>query len=370
MFKRLIYFLIIFLCFLILAYLPPALKNKAENTNKQKINNVAKKNKESTIKVEEIMPADILAQNINKPIDDLIAIIGEAEDVFEHNDGSQSLIFGDTEENYIQVETTSEHQVKSLFVLGEQLLNKEFKLGMNLSDISEKIILSDQIELAFEGERFELELTGNDLNTKPIVSFANDSYAMLHLDHDNGQLIGVSYFSTAALIEEKPYQQLENLPSKLPKKNHKNKQQLAYQMRQFEQIAKIISKRVGSGDGQLDVPLSNHAAELTKLFIKDPSQVFKEPNKLQAWQTSQQRQMTSAFDLLEEAELENFMNLKEVPKEVTTEINAIVVTPVMNVSLLLMALASGELGQQELAHMTNNQFGFSIANNVAVILYY
>ncbi|MDR2276593.1 MAG: hypothetical protein LBE23_01960, partial [Vagococcus sp.] len=119
--------------------------------------------------------------------------------------GTEWLIYGDNTEDYYQVEIKN-HVVSSVFLLGDHLESSPFSMGMNLVDLAEITTIFSNFNFEYGDEKYEVELTEDDMNYRPLVAFNNGTFAMLHINQGNGQLMAIRYLDKNSLLSIMPYQ--------------------------------------------------------------------------------------------------------------------------------------------------------------------
>lgn len=361
--KRIGYFIIIFGCLLTVAYMAPVLQEKNEKTTQVRVDSQA------PVKVpadkNKLPKADKWAKLINQPVSDIPKKIGKVTDSVTYANGAQSLVYGNDGANLIEIKLDKEQLIKQIFILGRDVTSKNMKIDMTLSDISEKIVLSDQVEFAVAETNYQIDLTGNDLNTKPLVLFNNHSLGMIHLDQETGQTLGISYFSTDQLVAEQPYQQLVDESVKPQKPLRENEAVKKFQERIINQTMLVSLEREASAVVAFDQSLNKLGMDLLTKLKEIPDQIILDTHKLNQWKIKQDSQKNAGYAHLSDDELSR---LYELTNTTDSKTHALVITPMGDVNLFVMALFAGEFGQHPLNFATD-QLGIAINDGMAVLVY-
>lgn len=361
--KRIRNFILLFLLFLIAAYAAPVLEGRQAIKEHPKLGEPVS----STKPVEKLekTAADKWASMIGKPIDRLIQDHGEAKETVKMSDGSLNMVFGETVDDYLHAHVDKTGLIDKLFIFGQQVTSPLFKIGMSLPDVSKRVLLSDQVNITLDNETYQVDLTGNDINTKPLIPFDNNSYAILHLDQESGQTLAISYLSAAALVADPPYQQLID-PNAITKRQVAgDKTDVEFKQRQMGEVLQLVFKRLGIAVEGFDSTLISQGNKLLQNLKDDPKAIFKSEARYREWQAITENQKMSAFFALEPEELQTLF--KSEGMGISAD-EGLLVAPVNDVNLFVMAIFSGEFGQHPL-DVTIENMGYGIVEDIALLVY-
>lgn len=361
--KRFLNFILIFLIFLIGAYLAPVLEDRQAIKEHPSLGSpvtppVPQEKKEKT-------PSDKWAAMIGGGIEPLIQEFGEAKETVTYHDGSQDLVFGETVDDYMSVHINRKQTIDRLFIFGQQLASPLIKIGMSLSDLGEQLLLLDQVTVKTSHKSYQVDLTGNDLNTKPLIPFDNNSYGIVHLDQDTGYAMGISYLSGDALLEVKPYQQLVDEALSTSGKDREQPDNEQFKQRQLGELLRLVFQRQGLIVKAFDPLFMAKAQEQIVTLQKEPATIFKTENRLNEWRQVQLAQGQQVYFTLTSDELDQLFAATAKELKIT---GGLAVAPVTDLNLFVMGIYSGEFGQHPL-DINLEKIGYQVAQGIALLIY-
>ncbi|QIL46336.1 hypothetical protein G7081_04280 [Vagococcus coleopterorum] len=363
MIKRIGIFGVILMCFLFLSYVPPIFRSQElpESTQVEKT--------ASLDAVDDELSADYYAEFVGQPIKDVIQVLGEPTDVVDYNESRQAMTFGESQADFLQADIDDYGNVASLFVAGEDIPDGQFKIGMTLADIGNGLTLQDQFEVNFENQVFEIELSGNDLNTKPLVRFDNGSFAMAHLDQMSGRVLGISYYSKEMFLNNLPYRLINDSRLKRPLVIQDSSELRAYQERHLSQLLSVMSERQEQSPAILNQEMSDVADQLLTVLIKKLPEVIKDDAVLTEWQDLRNQVVSQSFLTLDSDAIHRLLELADTSIVNQDDFEVLAVTPTDNLNLLLMGLYGGEFGQQQLFDLSGKSVGIAISEGMLVLVF-
>ncbi|MGY3765327.1 CAP-associated domain-containing protein [Vagococcus vulneris] len=201
--KRFWQFVICFSIVIVVVYMKPVLASR---------NTPPVKNKLDVIE-ESYKPANMLHNELNASGMALEIGTPEADWLKEHPNPTKTyqsafdikwLVYGSSLTDFYQV-GISKGKVSNIFILGNHLDTDPFRIDMNLADLSEITTIFSTFKINFDNKIYRMELTEDDMNYRPLVSFNNGTFAMLHLNQTTGQLISIRYLDKETLLKLAPY---------------------------------------------------------------------------------------------------------------------------------------------------------------------
>ncbi|WP_462258594.1 CAP-associated domain-containing protein [Vagococcus teuberi] len=276
------------------------------------------------------------------------------------------LVYGDNATDYYQVELTK-GTVSSVFVLGTQVDVAPFNLEMTLGDISEITTIYPAFEFDYKDKKYKIELTEDDMNYRPLISFDNGTYALLHFNYDTGKLLGVRYVSKSTLVDMIPYQFSEettNPPVELTDDewemvNQANTEQLLT-------ILNIVRQRINRKPYKLDTELVLESKKALAEFNKDPKLVIKKDDRLEQWQEKVESSNPSDSFLLVNEEMECLLKLG---KPVDKNTHGLFVQSMGDVPFIVTNWFVNRFDQREIKDSKDEYIGIAYNKNQVLVLF-
>ncbi|MGY3703990.1 CAP-associated domain-containing protein [Vagococcus martis] len=276
------------------------------------------------------------------------------------------LVYGDNATDYYQVELTK-GKVSSVFVLGTQVDVAPFNLEMTLGDISEITTIYPTFEFDYKDKTYEIELTEDDMNYRPLISFDNGTFALLHFNYDTGKLLGVRYVSKSTLVDMIPYQFSEettNPPVELTddeweKFNQANTDQLLT-------ILNIVRQRINRNPYKLDTELVLESKKALAEFNKDPKLVIKKEARFEQWQEKVESSNPSDSFLLVNEEMERLLKLG---KPVDKNTHGLFVQSMGDVPFIVTNWFVNRFDQREIKDSKDEYIGIAYNKNQVLVLF-
>ncbi len=265
------------------------------------------------------------------------------------------LIYGDSLNDFYQVEIRNS-VVSSIFILGSEMETTPFSMDMGLVDLAEITTIFSNFNFDYGDEKYEVELTEDDMNYRPLVAFNNGTFAMLHINQGTGKLMAIRYLNKQALLSLMPYQmdQKNKVQEELPtdsrdweKVNRDNQQQLIT-------ILNLLREKEGKNRYKIDLKLQDGARKGIDILSAKPELVVDEGSYLTNWKKVSESQMSVSPFVLNKKEISHLM--KEVglnPKET----HGIFYAPVSDVPFMLTNWYGSRFYHDELAHKNDFKIG-------------
>lgn len=152
-----------------------------------------------------LVPASGFANYTGMAVDDFIVEFGEPEEIKELNENEELWLYGTDGSDFIQLRIEN-YVISEILVLGSEVNIAPFEIGMSRNEIYQTASFHPNFEVPFEGQTVQVQLNENELNNQPLIAFDNHTYAVLTIDSQTDNLIGVQYMTNANLIHSDFYE--------------------------------------------------------------------------------------------------------------------------------------------------------------------
>ena len=269
--------------------------------------------------------------------------------------GTEWLVYGDSIHDYYQVELKN-HVVSSIFVIGDELDSTPFLMGMNLTDLAEITTIFSNFNFEYGDDKYEVELTEDDMNYRPLVAFNNGTFAILHMNQANGELMAVRYLDKNSLLSIMPYQMnqenhvqesLADIETDWPEVNQNNRQQLLT-------ILNLLRHREGRDNYQIDPTLQVKSTKALEVMAKEPEKIIVEADRFEGFQEVEEKDILNHPFVLNDSEvtkLKDSLSLKE------DDIHGIFYTPVLDVPFMMTNWYGSRYFHDELMYDDDKMIG-------------
>lgn len=278
-------FLIALVICLLVAYFYPVVFPK--NENKKEISTLQVGNPHRTALSFEPIQATGLSKYIGASMDYMEEQFGHPNEIFDTPLGYTWAVYGTNQKNFLQV-SYRHGRVNSIFSLGSKNDTVPFHLGMDLSDISDIATIYSTFFLKYDKLDYEVELTEEDMNYRPLIAFDNGSFAILHVDREKGKLLAIRYLDVESLLELMPYQLVEGNAIDLKvTQNFDWKVFDAKNRYHFKQILSILRENERMDDYRLIDSLNTLTEDVLRSFVDDPTK-YLTGEELSNWEIHQE----------------------------------------------------------------------------------
>ncbi|MDH6364224.1 hypothetical protein M2139_001209 [Enterococcus sp. PF1-24] len=209
--KRALWFLTIFTVVMSLFYLEPIyfpLTEATQSANPQPTDTLPNDSSNAITPLNyDKLTAAGFSVYINKPVSDLEKVFGKPINTQEtglgytignYEDGIRDL--------FIEVNIKAD-LVQSIKVAGKSTDKiAPFDFGMSLSELTDITTLFFHFDFDYKEESFDIELTEEDQNYRPLIAFDNETFAILFFGQDHNELYAVDYLNKETLLRLMPYQ--------------------------------------------------------------------------------------------------------------------------------------------------------------------
>lgn len=275
------------------------------------------------------------------------------------------LVYGMNEKTYLQIEIR-DGIVSSVFSLGSEIDIAPFSVGMTLSDVAEVLPIDSYFEFVYDDKQFEIELTEDDMNYRPLVVFTNGTYALLHFNYDTGELYGIRYLDKKTLLELSPYQSTEEIVAEDANPNNELKKQIdESNAEQLVAIVNVLRQRDQLEPYQKNSKLAKVSQKALLEFSEKPESVFEKEERLILWEDKENLEHNSDELILESAELTRLIKLG---KPFDKQTHGLFTVGVKDVPLLVTSWYGNRIDHGEFMHSSETEIGVTFNMDQALIL--
>lgn len=283
-----------------------------------------------------------------------------------NSETSKTFVYGDNLDDFFQA-SVSDGAISSVFVLGKQQNVEPFQLNMELTDLAEVTTIFSNFKFSYGEERFEAELTEEDMNYRPLVAFNNDSFAMLHVSQKTGRLIGIRYLDKKTLLELMPYQMVTPNPYKQAFFENQDSEELEQlnknNREQFIQILNLLRQEENKSVLEMDGQLQQGTKEAFDILNKKPEEVFNTEERVLEWEEFTTDPYLNPFTLNVE-ELNQLQRLSDLKYK---EVHGMFYAPIQDAPLLVTEWYGNRLYHDQLMHKKDKGLGVTFQGNHVLV---
>lgn len=266
--KRFLAFVFVLITIIILGYLQP-IYFPVKKTEIAKVDTEQQSNFQQALPYEKL-PTTGYADYIGKNSSFLINQLGMPSAKITANYNYECWQFNRSNGEYIEA-NVKDGKIAAIKVLNKTQETTPFHLGMTLSEVSHKITIYSNFNFSYNKKQYNLELTEEDMNYRPLIAFNNDTFAILFFGQGNKKLIGIIYLDKESLLTMLPYQLNKGqqlLPNKQQSGNYSKKQliQVINRLRKAEKLPVYTENRDNQKQAELFIEEFN---EKKTLFLSD-----------------------------------------------------------------------------------------------------
>lgn len=240
-------------------------QNQMSHQNKI-INSPLEQEINNNIKIEGIF------QLVGQHSADVKAKFGEPNRIDPSLFGFNWWVYNENEKKYFQV-GIKDDKVVTLYIVGEKLNIKPFRIGQSIADIYSSYFIPSDLELDYKGESYLFELSEEDMNIRPIITMEH-LYVQLYIDKFNGTLSSVRVMDPSTLIKVKPFDYRQEYIEAEGKEEELNKAQTEALQNQIFDLTNVIRNRHKLRPLQWDEVLAKSAYERSvELFEEEQKSI-------------------------------------------------------------------------------------------------
>ncbi|WP_017753599.1 CAP domain-containing protein [Calidifontibacillus oryziterrae] len=211
--------------------------------------------------------AIFLYQLIGKDVENVKKLLGEPKRVDMSEYDYDWWIYNEPLSRYCQIGIEA-GKVVSVFVMGNEVDIRPFKLGQSRAEIEAITDIKDKIEFEVDQNFYRFELTADELETTPLVQLKNNVWAQIFIDKFSDTLSSVRFIDSKTLVKLRPFELVYRgeLLSANEIEMEKLKQIEAGEAMQILDMTNIIRERNGldyvNWDEETAIVAFNHSKEM------------------------------------------------------------------------------------------------------------
>lgn len=201
----------IFLLVLLTSYLFTALEQQNSPQVKQTKHDITQV-KLTSPKIDKIKTTE-LAQYVGMSSRHFQEKFGQPTLTYQTAENMQWWLYNFDSQDYLRVGIDNyTNQISSLFIVGERQDIAPFSMGMSFKQLLKLSTFYANFEITANEQKFQLELSESDMNTHPLIAFANNSYAICYLEPKTKKLYALEYLNATELLRKGFYTVLSKTP--------------------------------------------------------------------------------------------------------------------------------------------------------------
>ncbi|WP_086951588.1 MULTISPECIES: CAP-associated domain-containing protein [Vagococcus] len=307
-----------------------------------------------------------MANHIGKTKDEFLKEFPNPKKTWLSYDKAEWLVYGDSTKDYYQVEIKN-HVVASVFVLGSTVDSTPFTMDMNLVDLAEITTIFSNFNFEYGDEKYEVELTEDDMNYRPLVAFNNDTFAILHMNQLTGKLLAIRYLDKQTLLSIMPYQmeQENHVKEKNIDEGHDSKKINDANREQLTTLLNLFREKDEKRSYHLDTDLQVKATKGIQILTEKPETIITSEDHFSDWEKIMKQQSEEIF-LLENEELTKLT--KEVDLK-NKKNHAIFYAPVTDVPFMITNWYGSRFYHEEIDHKRDSTIGMAFDKDKTLIFF-
>lgn len=363
--KRILEFTICILLVVSVVYLKPVISSKRQEAPKNNLEVEEVKISHKSVPYYELNTTG-MANYIGKTEKEFLKEFPNPKKTWESYNASKWLVYGDSVSDFYQVEIRN-FVVSSIFVLGNELDSEPFSMGMDLVDLAEITTIFSNFNFEYGDEKYEVELTEDDMNYRPLVAFNNGTFAILHINQGSGQLMAVRYLDKNTLLTLMPYQlnQKNNVKDNLEQNDVDWKKVDEDNREQLLTILNLLREKDNQEAYQVSTDLQVAVSRSLKEFIEKPEAILNDSDRLEQWEESIEQPDESGSFSLQTKELATLIKQTKLDAK---ETHGIFYTPVSDVPFMMTNWYGSRFYHEELAHKDDKMIGVSFNKETVITL--
>ncbi|WP_201782313.1 CAP-associated domain-containing protein [Liquorilactobacillus aquaticus] len=187
--------------------------NSSRDISRSRRHIVTDKSRLTTPKVDQIKKQGF-ARYIGASSDTVMNDFGEPQEKVPSAINIQWWVYNLNENSYFKIGIDlMTHKVSSIFVGGKDgLQHEKLKVNMPFKKLVQLSSLYANFKLNYHEQSFQLELSEDDLNERPLLSFNNNSYAITYLHPSSKKVYAIEYVNADMLLKKKMYRIVSQTP--------------------------------------------------------------------------------------------------------------------------------------------------------------
>lgn len=357
--KRLLAFITVFFTVLVIGYLQPVFFPAEKE--QPKIQSSGRDTAHNALPYEKISTSGY-AVYVGGKTSDFIEKFGEPKEKKVTNFDYELWIYGTQDSDYLEVNVRSE-RILAIKAFNETEHTKPFNLDMTLSEVSELTTIYSNFAFTYESQKYDIELTEEDMNYRPLIAFDNDTFAILFFNQGSGELTATVYLNDEMLLTLMPYQLYEGEP--LSVQVIKSDESLnSEKSQQLIRVINLIKMREGLPSYYVNTESQKNAKMLYELLQKEQKSIISS-DRLENWNQSQQENLATVSFTLTNEEYQKLLKISPIDQRKAT---GIFTEPVFDPSFTALYWFSDSLYHSRFAHQENENIGVAFSKESVLVL--
>jgi hypothetical protein len=358
--RRFLAFLGIFLVVLTIGYLEPVFfpaekpQHVAEDSGRQNVSHTA-------LPYEEIKTSGY-AEYVGKPASKFIEKFGEPVEKQASGMSYEVWTYGEKDSDYLELNIQDDN-ISMIKAFNDSKELSPFSIGMNLSDISERMTIYSDFAFTYNEMNYNIELTEEDMNYRPLIAFDNQTFAILFFNQGKSELAAVVYLDKEALLTLMPYQLIEGEARPLLPKD-----QLAgfdpVKSNQMVRVINMLRSDEGLPTYHVNTENQKNAQKLFELLSKQQKNIFS-MERLENWQFSKEQLSATEMFTLSNDEYQKLLKLGQLDKKNAT---GMYTEPIYDPTFTVLSWFSDSLYHSRFAHEGNENIGVAFSKASVLVL--
>ncbi|MGG5340521.1 CAP-associated domain-containing protein [Enterococcus sp. AZ192] len=358
--RRFLAFLGVFLVVLTIGYLEPVFF-PAEKP-KQVADDFGRQNVSHTALPYEELSASGYAEYVGKPISEFVAKFGEPLEKQPSGMPYELWTYGEKDADYLEVNVQNE-KISMIKAFNDSKELVPFSIGMNLSDVSERMTIYSDFAFTYKETNYNIELMEEDMNYRPLIAFDNQSFAILFFNQGDSELAAVVYLDKESLLTLMPYQLIEGEALPLIPEN----QLTGFDPIKSNQVIRTINllrMKENLETYAISTESQKNAQKLFELLPKQQKNIFS-AERLENWQFSKEQLSATETFVLSNDEYQKLLRLGQMDKKNTT---GMYTEPIYDPSFTVLSWFSDSLYHSRFAHEGNENIGVAFSKASMLVL--
>ncbi|MGX7023631.1 CAP-associated domain-containing protein [Vagococcus hydrophili] len=307
-----------------------------------------------------------MANQIGKTKEEFLKEFPNPKKRWESYDQTEWLVYGDSVNDYYQVEIKN-HVVVSAFVLGSDVDSSPFTMNMNLVDLAEITTIFSNFNFEYGDQKYEVELTEDDMNYRPLVAFNNGTFAILHMNQLTGKLLGIRYLDKQTLLSIMPYQMEQENHVKLTKQKDTTdfKKVDEANREQLVTLLNLFREKDEKKGYHVDVDLQNKANKGLEILSEKPESIITDQDHLADWKKMSEKQ-SEAILLLSDEEM---LKLGKEVELKSKKDHGVFYGPVNDVPFMVTNWYGSRFYHEEIDHKKDTTVGITFTKEKSLIFF-
>lgn len=357
--KRFLAFIAVFFTVLVIGYLQPVFfPNEKEQP---KVQSSGRDTAHNALPYEKIKTSGY-ATYIEKETSEFIEKFGEPKEKSATNFNYELWTYGTQDNDYLEMNVRN-GRILAIKAFNDTEYTKPFNLGMTLPEVSKLTTIYSNFAFTYEDQGYDVELTEEDMNYRPLIAFDNNTFAILFFNQGSGELTATVYLNEEMLLTLMPYQLYEGTP--LPIQTI-NPEELfnPTKSNQVIRVVNLIKMREGLPSYYVNTESQKNAQILYELLLEDQKLILSS-DRLEAWNQSQQETIATVSFTLTNEEYQKLLKISSLNQKNAT---GMFTEPVFDPSFTVLYWFSDSLYHSRFAHQENENIGVAFSKESVLVL--